>query len=313
MSDNQIRTIDPDGSGDEPEPARTAWRRPNSALVVGLVLSAFALLLYLSQRDESTTPEPMTTLGTTSNIAEEATSSTIQSPGTTQAEVVLPICETVTNQAVAGFFAATANGDAARAEAFFAVNDFGAFEEPPNRTGDDARSRGTLLPYFQARTADGFRMSLVSQYFNGGAGDRFARFSVEARNEKDDALSGTGTVNCQTGKIVTLRILASGDASGDPPMDLLPRQIACVVDYGEAHHLLGPIVGGVGSHTVGIDAHTFVVVTASPTTLTVQVEREIASQTVLVPIETVPASGLLVEGIRIDDEHPAYSVTCWRG
>ena len=64
-------------------------------------------------------------------------------------------------------------------------------------------------------------------------------------------------------------------------MDLLPRQIACVVDYGEANHLLGPIVGGVGSHTVGIDAHTFVVVTASPTTLTVQVEREIASQTVL--------------------------------
>ena len=115
-----------------------------------------------------------------------------------------PTCENAAEQAAVGFFAAMANGDAAEAETFFATDDFDGYTEVPHRTDDAARDRNSLLEYFQTRAATGAEFHLVSRTFYGGTGDRQANFGVDVRNEDGDSISGQGTVNCQTGKIIAL-------------------------------------------------------------------------------------------------------------
>ena len=133
---------------------------------------------------------------------------TIASLGTTLVEVGLPICENATRLAVAGFFEATARGDASDADGHFATDDFDEYTELPYRTDDEARRRDTLLEYLQTRGAEGSRLYLVSQQYHGGTGDRLANFGAVALNENSATIWGTGTVNCQSGEIVALYLAA---------------------------------------------------------------------------------------------------------
>jgi len=112
-------------------------------------------------------------------------------------------------------------------------------------------------------------------------------------------------------------VLGAGACSSnrtEPPIELVGQQVVCSVALGDGHEdVVGPIVGGVGSHTVAYEPGTEIVVTATTDDLLVEVDRGVATQSVSVPKTAIPESGWSVSGIAIDHTHPDYVVTCWSG
>lgn len=221
MTDDRIRTVETDVSRDESERTALRQRRLILALTSFGFLAAIGLLLSFSERNESAAGRTSVTMPSTTTLPLLAGGTTIASLGTTLVEAGLPICENATRLAVAGFFEATARGDASDADGHFATDDFVEYTELPYRTDDEARRRDTLLEYLQTRVAEGSRLYLVGQQYHGGTGDRLANFGAVAFNETSATISGTGTVNCQSGEIVALYLAAKPPTPGSETEPLL--------------------------------------------------------------------------------------------
>ena len=195
MSDDRIRHNSEPGGGNSVPPR---W----SILVVMPIVLLAALTLYLTANGRDTSAELLELSSPTVDVDQVPVTSTAAPPtDTTLVESGIPHCEAATEGVVEEFLAATSEGDASAAEALFATEAFVGFTEPPHRIGDEARSRVTLWSYFTERFADGFRLSLETQQYHGGAGDHQAGFGFLAHNEDGRAISGIGRIYCDTDKI----------------------------------------------------------------------------------------------------------------
>jgi hypothetical protein len=213
------------------------------------MLAAFGLLLSFSERNEPAAGPTPVTMPSTTTLPLLAGGTTIASLGTTLVEAGLPICENATRLAVAGFFEATARGDASEADGYFATDDFEEYTEIPYRTDDEAHRRDTLLEYLQTRGVEGSRLYLVSQQYHGGTGDRLANFGAVALNETDATIWGTGTVNCQSGKIVALYL----GAPMPPTSGAEARSLNLTLESGPKCIYQGPDALTSGSITISFD------------------------------------------------------------
>ncbi|MCZ7533983.1 MAG: hypothetical protein M5U23_11385 [Acidimicrobiia bacterium] len=182
-------------------------------IVVPVILSAVLLLYFTGGLESSADPvASRSTLG----VEQPPTAFSPVISATTPVNSDVPRCEGVTEGLVTAFLTATSDGDASSADALFATAGFVGYTEPPFRVREAARIRGTLLSYLDSRFADGLRLTFETQRYHGGTGDRLVGFGLTARNEDGDVVSGTGRVNCKTGKIELLVLsLPSFDSKPD--------------------------------------------------------------------------------------------------
>jgi len=179
------------------EEARGAPPRWTAFLAILVVVLALLILWLFAMN----APDDQTALASTTSFGEPTATPTTYTPSTTTASIG---CEQVTQLTVTGFFAATEQGVASEIDGYFATDGFIEFIDLPNRTGEAARDRVSLLAYFSAGISDGWRLVLDHYQYHGGSGDRYAGFGVVAHNQAGLVTGGTGLVDCSSGEITRL-------------------------------------------------------------------------------------------------------------
>lgn len=76
--------------------------------------------------------------------------------------------------------------------------------------------------------------------------------------------------------------------------------------------MIGPLTPG-NAETIEINSYTEVRIGLSASGLNVDLDREVAAMHASVLLEEIPNEGISFEGLWIDDGHPGYRITCFRG
>ena len=103
------------------------------------------------------------------------------------------------------------------------------------------------------------------------------------------------------------------DRPTSPAFELGVDEVACELVYGSSTgSAIGPLTPG-NTETIEINSYTEVRIGLSASDLVVAVDREIATMHASFALEEIPDEGIPFEGLWIDDGHPGYRITCFRG
>ena len=113
----------------------------------------------------------------------------------------------------------------------------------------------------------------------------------------------------------SLAVAACSSVDGKPRQfdGMTPDEVGCVIVYGGANrYVVGPL-GPSDSQEIHPNEYTLFRIGRTASDVIVVTERTGGGSNASVPINDLPAYGVIAKGPFQDSGNPGYTVTCWRG